>query len=226
MRLLVIEDDIDQAAALAASLRKAHFAVDMATDAQKGLALLDHTPYDLLILDYSLPGKDGLTLCRELRAQGRDLPIIMLSVRAAVTNKTELLNNGADDYLAKPFAPEELLARINALLRRPPRATSENIVLPGVIIDLAQRVARSGNGELPLTRHEFGLLEYLARHQGMTVTRTMILDHVWEAGTDIFSNTIETHMHTLRRKIAAAGCPSLIRTVSGLGYTIDRRQSE
>ncbi len=225
MRLLVIEDDIDQAAALAACLRAANFAVNTASDAKRGQALLQNNCYDLLILDYSLPDKDGLSVCRELRADGYILPILILSIRSEISDKTELLNNGADDYMSKPCATEELLARIAALLRRPPPAVHQSIFLSGVEIDLSQRVARFQSRDLPLTRHEFGLLELLGRQQGMTLSRDMILDHVWETGTDIFSKTIETHIHTLRRKLATAGCPRLIRTVSGLGYVIDRTTS-
>lgn len=225
MRLLIIEDDIEQLDALARTLRSANYAVDTADSGQAGYALLSGNEYDLAILDYCLPDTNGLALCQRLRADKRPLPLLMLSIRSAPTDKAELLNNGADDYLAKPFFEAELLARVSALLRRPTRESGRLLTVSGLEIDLARRVALRLGQELPLTRYEFGLLEYLVRLEGRTASRVMILDHVWEEGADIFSNTIETHIHNLRRKLAAAGCQRLIRTVPGLGYVIDRAKA-
>lgn len=221
MRLLIIEDDIEQLNALAETLRSAKYAVDTAGSGEAGYALLSKNDYDLAIFDYCLPDTNGLALCQRLRADKCLMPLLMLSVRSAPTDKAELLNNGADDYLAKPFFEAELLARVNALLRRPARENRRVLTVPGLEIDFTRRVALRLGKELPLTRNEFGLLEYLARLEGRTASRVMILDHVWEEGADIFSNTIETHIHNLRRKLATAGCHRLIKTVPGLGYAIN-----
>lgn len=220
MRILIIEDDIDIKDMLALYLKQVCFAVDSTTSGQKGSYLARTNEYDLIILDYMLPEKDGLQICKEIRISGKTMPILMLSVRGEIRHKVELFKHGIDDYMTKPFSYEELMARIRALLRRPHKIEPAVLTVSDMIIDSnAQRVTR-GSKEIYLTRKEFALLEYLVKHEGKVVSRGMIMEHVWNMESDPFSNTIEAHIFNLRRKIAHGKSP-IIRTIPGRGYKIE-----
>lgn len=221
MRILIIEDDIETQRALAACLKSACFAVDTADAGDKGLYLAQTNDYDLVISDYVLPEKNGLEICETLRAEGKTMPILILSVKGETPTKVEILNRGADDYLTKPYSFDELLARVQALLRRPKTITSSIITVGDITIDSAQQTVANGKKNLQLTRKEFSLLEYLARVQGTVVSRSTIMEHVWDIEGDVFSNTIEAHILNLRKKLATITKRKLIHTVSGRGYKLD-----
>jgi DNA-binding response OmpR family regulator len=221
MRILIVEDDEDISRSLKSSLEAETFSVDTAADGETGSYLARTNEYDLVILDFMLPKKDGKTICMEIRQAGKTMPIIMLTVRSTTEAKVELLNTGADDYLTKPFSFHELRARIRALLRRPRELEATTFELNDLTVDtLRQKVVRNGK-EVYLTRKEFSLLEYLLKHQGIVVSRGMIMEHVWDAEGDPFSNTIEAHILNLRKKIDASEKKKLIQTIPGRGYTID-----
>lgn len=221
MRALVIDDEPEIRVQLVEHLKALHFAVDTAKDGTEGSYLARTNDYDLIILDYMLPEKQGPAVCQEIRRVGRDAPILVLSVLSESWRKVELLNYGADDYLIKPFSTEELSARIRALLRRPRKLESEVYTIDDLIVDTRQQtVRRSGRG-IYLTRKEFTLLEYLIRNQGAVLSRGMILEHVWDMASDPFTNTIESHIMTLRKKIEGADKLKLIHTVPGRGYKLD-----
>lgn len=221
MRILIIEDDDDIRDMLKVSLEAETYSVDTVADGEQGSYMARTNDYDLIILDFMLPKKDGKTICTEIRKAEKTVPIIMLTVRSATEAKVELLNAGADDYLTKPFSFQELKARISALLRRPREMQTNTLEIGDLTIDtLRHKVTRTGK-DVYLTRKEFALLEYLLRHQGIVVSRGMILEHVWDAEGDPFSNTIEAHILNLRKKIDAQNKKKLIHTVPGRGYTID-----
>ena len=221
MRVLVVEDEKKIAGFLKAGLEEKCFSVDLAMDGERGSYLARTTDYDLVILDNILPKKSGLEVCREIRERGRIMPIIMVSVKGDPSAKIELLNAGADDYLAKPFSFEELLARIAALLRRPPDLKSSVLGLDDLSINTSAYTVARGTTRIYLTRKEFMLLEYLLRHRGAVVSRGMILEHVWDMDGDPFSNTIESHISSLRRKVDIPGKRKLIHTIPGRGYKAD-----
>jgi two-component system OmpR family response regulator len=221
MRILVVEDDEDLRRSVASCLTAESFAVDEAADGVEGLYLGRLNEYDLVVTDYALPKKDGLELCAGLREHGRAMPILVLSVKGSVPDKVALLDQGADDYLVKPFSYEELVARVRALLRRPQQLAAPVITVGDLTIDSARQVVRCGSREVYLTRKEFSLLEYLARHQGTVVSRSMLMEHVWNMDRDLFSNTIEAHILNLRKKLAARTRRKLIHTVSGRGYKVE-----
>ena len=220
MRILLIEDDTQTIGFLKSGLETECFSVDQAFDGEAGLYLAKTNDYDLIITDYFLPKKNGLEVCEGIRAKGKKIPIIVLSVHSAVPNKVALLNAGADDYLTKPFSFEELLARVKALLRRPLETQSDVLELANLRLDSGRHQFRMGNLEIALTRKEFQLLEFLLRNKGQVVSRTMILEHVWDIHGDIFSNSIETHVSNLRRKIDKRRNQKLIKTISGIGYKL------
>jgi DNA-binding response OmpR family regulator len=223
MRILVVEDDDDIRTVLKLSLEAELFNVDTASDGETGSYMARTNDYDLVILDFMMPKKDGKAVCREIREAGKTMPIIMLTVRSTTEAKVELLNAGADDYLTKPFSFQELKARVNALMRRPQQIKGNNLEIADLVVDtLRHRVTRGGK-ELYLTRKEFSLLEYLLRHQGIVVSRGMIMEHVWDAEGDPFSNTIEAHILNLRKKIDgnSSSKKKLIHTIPGRGYTIE-----
>ena len=220
MRILLVEDEKKTAEFLKSSLEAEPFAVDFAEDGEMGSYLGRTNDYDLIILDNMLPKKDGLEVCEDIRKNGKSVPILMVSARNETTAKVELLNAGADDYLGKPFSLDELLARVHALLRRPKQIESAIITIDDLSLDLRQCAAYRGDKEITLTRKEFMLLEYLARNRGLVLTRGMIMEHVWDMNADPFSNTIESHILSLRRKIDIPGKRKLIQTVSGRGYKI------
>ena len=222
MRILVIEDDPDINALLTSSLKSACFAVDSASCGEEGSFLARTNDYDLIILDYMLPKKDGPHICRDIRQNGQTMPILMLTVRADTEDKVQMLNEGIDDYLTKPFSLEELHARVKALLRRPKQIASTSIALGDIVIDVARQSVARGKKEIYLTRKEFSLLEYMARNRGLVVSRGMIMEHVWNMESDPFSNTIEAHILNLRKKLSS-GKHSLIATVPGRGYKIETK---
>lgn len=221
MRILVIEDDIRINNSLKVSLESECFVVDAAIDGEKGFYLATINDYDTIILDSTLPGKMGLDICRELRERDVTTPIIGLSVKTETSNKIAFLNAGADDYLTKPFSFEELVARIRALLRRPHTLQSDNIEIGNLELDIKKHKVWKDGKEVNLTRKEFLLLEYLMKNQGTVLSRGMILEHVWDMNADPFSNTIETHIMTLRKKVDNKRSERLIHTVPGIGYKIE-----
>ncbi len=221
MRILAVEDDEEVQKILKTNLEEETFSVDIAGDGEKGSYLARTNEYDLIILDFMLPKKDGKTICAEIRKAGKNTPIIMLTMRSTFESKVDLLNTGADDYLTKPFVFQELLARIRALMRRPKTLESNTFELDDLKLDLVkQRVTRCKKN-IYLTRKEFALLEYLMRHRGLVLSRGTIMEHVWNADSDPFSNTVEAHILNLRRKIDIANKKKLLHTIPGRGYTLD-----
>jgi len=220
MKILLIEDSQEILAFLKHNLEAECFAVDVAQDGDKGIFMALTNEYDLIILDNILPKKSGLEVCTHLRAQKRSIPILMLSVKADPTIKAQLLNNGADDYLAKPFSFEELIARVRALLRRPIQITGEIIEVDDLIVNTKNQNVRRGKKEIKLTRKEFTLLEYMLRNLDVLLSRGMLLEHVWDMNMDPFSNTIESHIASLRKKVDLPGRRKLIHTLSGRGYKL------
>jgi len=222
MRILLVEDEPSAARFIAKGLREASHAVDVASDGTAAAERCHQNDYDAVILDVMLPGKDGLTVCRDLRAGGSNVPILMLTARDAVEARVQGLDAGADDYLTKPFDFRELLARVRALTRRERRPLSpERIEIRHIAIDVAgQRVWAHGR-EVSLTSREYALLEYLARRAGEVVSRADIAEHVWDEHYDAFSNIVDVYIQRLRRKIDDdAGQDPLIRTRRGQGYQL------
>jgi DNA-binding response OmpR family regulator len=220
MRILVIEDDKDIGEFLEASLKSELYSVDLATDGEAGSFMGRTNEYDLIILDYGLPKKDGKEVCKDIRDAGKSVPIIMLTVQSELPDKIEMLNLGADDYMTKPFAFDELLARARAVMRRPTQVQSDVLQMDDLKVDTIKYRVYRGDKEVVLTRKEFQLLEFLLRNRENVVSRGMIMEHVWDKHGDIFSNTIETHILNLRKKIEDEGKRRLIHTVPGRGYRV------
>jgi len=221
VRLLVIEDELDFAQALARGLRQQGYAIDIALDGMQGWELAEVNEYDLLILDLNLPEMDGLEVCRRLRASHPSLLILMLTARDRPDERVKGLDLGADDYLVKPFHFAELLARVRALLRRDMRVRTLLLQFVDLKLDLTSRVAWQGNHRLELTSKEFGILEYLLRHQGEIVSQEVLLEHVWDMRTNPLTNTVRVHVNSLRRKLGdLAETPRYIETVVGQGYRL------
>lgn len=221
MRLLVIEDEKAISDFLKISLENEGFIVDFAEDGEKGSAMARGNDYDLIVLDNILPKKFGIQVCEEIRAAGQNVPILILSVKSATDTKVRLLNAGADDYLTKPFSLEELIARVRALLRRPTQTIGGLLKAGDLIMETNARRVFRGKNEIYLTKKEFALLEYLLRNLGTALSRGMIMEHVWDMEADPFSNTIESHIMSLRRKIDIKGKKSLVQTIPGIGYKIE-----
>ncbi|MEK7608741.1 MAG: response regulator transcription factor [Patescibacteria group bacterium] len=221
MRILLVEDEKEIRDFLKPSLEAEFFSVDVADDGEKGSFAARTTDYDLIVLDNILPKKNGMQVCQDVRKNGKAVPIIMLSVKSDTATKIELLNAGADDYLSKPFSFEELLARIRALMRRPKEIASEILVIDNLTVNTKNCSVMRGKRDIYLTRKEFMLLEYLLRNKGNVLSRGMILEHVWDMDADPFSNTIESHILSLRRKVDTKEDRKLIYTISGRGYKID-----
>ena len=210
---------------VAKGLRENSYAVDLAVDGPAALYQASINDYDLILLDVLLPGADGFEVCRELRARGDATPVLMLTARAAVDDRITGLDAGADDYLTKPFAFRELLARVRALLRREPRLHSDVFQLGDLVVDSASHHVSRASREIDLTAKEYALLEYLARRAGQLVSRAEIAEHVWDASFDPFSNTIEVFVNRLRKKIDEAHPVKLIHTRRGEGYILEPRES-
>ncbi len=222
MRILLLEDEKDIASFIMSGLKAEHYAVDWANTGEKGLMWAKVNSYDLGIFDIKLPGQqDGLQVAKTIRERGKNFPIIILSVTGDVATKIEALNLGADDYLAKPFSLAELLARVHALLRREKKITGPKLVVGDLEMDTqAHSVTRAGK-QISLNRKEFALLEYLMRSPGIMLTRSMILEHVWDMNADPFTNTVDVHIRFLREKIDVGWRKKLLKTVHGFGYKIE-----
>jgi two-component system copper resistance phosphate regulon response regulator CusR len=219
MRILVVEDDPRIARFVAKGLREQSYAVDVSGDGDDAIYKASISDYDAIILDVMIPGRDGFQVCSELRAGGSTVPIIMLTARDSVEDRINGLDTGADDYLIKPFAVAELLARLRALLRRGHVVRAETIRIADLLIDTRARRAVRGGRDLSLTTKEFGLLEYLAREQGRVVNRAELAEHVWDEHFDPVSNLIDVHINRLRSKVDSGFAP-LIHTRRGAGYML------
>lgn len=226
MRVLLIEDDRKAAALLARGLREEGLVVDIAHSAEEGDALTAGVDHDLILLDWMLPGKDGSALCDELRRRGVQTPILMLTARDALSDRVRGLDVGADDYLTKPFAFEELLARMRALLRRSGMTRPPVLDVADLRIEpVSQQVARGGR-RLDLTRKEYAILEILMRHAGQVVSRARLAEQVWSADLLAIDNLIDVHMSKLRRKVDLPGQLPLIHTVRGRGFCLKAPEGE
>jgi two-component system OmpR family response regulator len=221
MKILIIEDDTQTRDYVAAGLKEAGHTVDAAKDGYEGLFLAQEASYGLLIVDRMLPGMDGLSVVKKLRSAGLSVPVLFLTTMCGIDDRVEGLNAGADDYLVKPFAFSELEARVNALLRRPRETIEQKFLqVSGLEIDLMKRLVTRDGECIDLQPTEFRLLEYLVRHAGQVVTRTMLLENVWDFHFDPKTNIVETHISRLRSKLNAVDKPDLIQTVRGAGYRV------
>ncbi|KPJ88621.1 MAG: hypothetical protein AMS17_04805 [Spirochaetes bacterium DG_61] len=220
MRILLVEDEKKIAHFIERGLQEEHYAVDIAYEGEAALFMARTNPYDLIILDIMLPGRDGVAVCRDLRRNKLDVPILMLTARERVQDRVVGLDSGADDYLTKPFAFEELLARIRALLRRKSGSPTALLRVADLELDqLSHRVRRAGR-EIELTGKEYSLLEYLMLNANQVVTRTMICEHVWDIHFDSETNVIDVYINYLRNKIDRGFSSRLIHTVRGVGYIL------
>ena len=220
MRILLVEDEKKIASFIERGLREEHYIVDVATEGEKAMFLAEVNTYDLIILDIMLPGKDGLSICKELRSKKIDVPILILTAKDTLRDKVSGLNLGADDYLTKPFAFEELLARIRALLRR--KRLDKNVILKVGDLELDQvtHKVKRADREMILTSKEYALLEYLMLNSNQVVTRTMISEHVWNEDFDSFTNIIDVYINYLRNKIDKGFKKQLLHTIRGTGYIL------
>ncbi|MDE2462747.1 MAG: response regulator transcription factor [Alphaproteobacteria bacterium] len=221
MIVLLVEDDAETAAYIKRSLKEHGHVVNHAATGREGLLLATQSQHDVLIVDRMLPGMDGLALVKTLRGAGQATPTLMLTTLSGIDDRVEGLNAGADDYLVKPFAFSELLARLNALARRPPPAQVQTTLQVGDLkIDLLKRRVTRGSELIELQPREFQLLEFLMRHADQIVTRTMLLEGVWEFHFDPKTNVVETHISRLRSKVDRGRQPELIQTIRGAGYCL------
>ncbi len=221
MRILIVEDDKKVASFLKRGLKEEHYAVDVSYDGEEAMEYVRFNQYDLIILDIMLPKKDGFTVCKEIRNESILTPVLMLTARDQVEDKVKGLQEGADDYLAKPFAFEELLARIKALLRRVQDYKTKNLKVGDLELDpVSRKITREGK-IITLTGKEYALLEYLMRNKGRIITQSMIIDHIWDMNFDGLSNVVNVYINHLRDKIDKGFAKKYIKTVRGVGYKID-----
>ncbi len=221
MRILIVEDDQDICVALKANLEAEGFVVDTTDDGEQGSYMARVNDYDLLILDNILPNKQGWQICEDVREAGQHMPIMMLSINSDVMKKVDLLKRGADDYVTKPFSFDELIARIRAILRRPPQMQENILSICDLTLDINRQEVRRNGKVVYLTRKEFGLLEYLLKNKGNVISRSTLMEHVWDVNSDPFSNTVEAHILNLRKKIDRDEKYRIIYTVPGRGYKVD-----
>jgi len=221
VRVLIIEDEVRLAENIARALREGEgYAVDVAHDGEEGLFLAGSNPYDLIVLDLMLPTLPGLSVIRRLRSAGRRSPVLILTARDEKESVVALLNAGADDYLTKPFDLGELLARSKALIRRGMGQPTPLLAVADLQVNTLQKRARRAGHELPLTPMEYRVLEYLAHRPNAVVSKTELLEHLYDYNWEKFSNVIEVYISGLRRKVDAGGAPKLIHTMRGQGYLL------
>lgn len=224
MRILLVEDEERIANFIRRGLLEEFYTVDVVCDGSLALEYVEAAPYDLIILDVRLPVLDGFSACAELRSRGDRTPVLMLTARDTVDDRVNGLNAGADDYLVKPFAFKELLARMRALLRRPPQLQDTMLRLADLELDMLTHQAQRGGQLIPLSAREYQLLEFLMRHPGQVLTRAQITDQVWGSDLDTHSNVVDVYIRFLRRKLDEPFEPKLIHTVRGLGYCLGARE--
>ena len=220
MRLLIVEDEKKVLSFIKKGLEEEGYAVDSASDGETGLIMGLDGVHDLIILDLNLPGKDGLSVLQELRRKKVATPVLLLTVRTAIEDKVIGLDTGADDYLTKPFAFQELLARVRALLRRQTDAEAPLLKVADLTLDPARRLVFRGEKKIELTTKEFALLDYFMRNPDRVLTRTMIGDHVWDYDFDPMTNVIDVYVNYLRKKIETGRESKLIHTIRGAGYML------
>jgi two-component system copper resistance phosphate regulon response regulator CusR len=220
MRILVIEDDPTVGQYVKRGLEEHRWAVDLTTDGEEGERRASSEAYDLIVLDMRLPGKSGLDVLQSLRAKGFERPVLVLTAQDAVDAKVATLRAGADDYVTKPFAFEELLARVEALARRPRSLASQTLTVADLVIEQATREVRRGSELIELTPKEYTVLEYLARHAGRVMSRTLITEYAWGYHFDPGTNIVDVVINHLRKKIDARHSRKLITTVRGVGYVL------
>jgi heavy metal response regulator len=220
MRILVVEDEKKVAGFIKKGLEEETYAVDIAHDGGEGFYLGKENQYDLIILDWMLPEMDGLEVLQKLRQSGVDTPILLLTAKDSVEDKVAGLNEGADDYLTKPFAFSELLARVRVLLRRGQKETKTTLTLGDLTLDLVSHKVKRGDEDIELTSKEYSLLEYFMRNPGKVLTRTMIAEHVWDYNFDTFTNVIDVYINHLRKKIDKNFSKKLLHTMRGVGYVM------
>jgi DNA-binding response OmpR family regulator len=221
MRLLLVEDDAKLADMLSRSLREQGYAVDLALDGERACYQARVNEYDGVVLDIGLPKMSGLEVSQELRREGKRFPILMLTARDAVRDRVAGLDAGADDYLVKPFALEELHARLRALLRRLPEMLPPTLIVGDLTVDTRSQTVRRDNRAIPVTMKEYALLEYLARNAGRVVGRAELCEHVWDENHDPFSNALEVYINRLRKKVDEGSPSPLIHTHRGAGYRLE-----
>ncbi|MFA5131008.1 MAG: response regulator transcription factor [Patescibacteria group bacterium] len=220
MKILIIDDERAVAEFLKQGLEAQMFSVETAADGERGAFLGRTGNYDLIILDYVLPKLSGPEVLQEIRSEKKHVPVIMLTVKSEIQTKEEVFKLGADDYLTKPFLFDELLMRITAILKRPTRTEGELYKIDNLTLSTRTKIIRRGGRELYLTRREFSLLEYLLRNRSQIVSRQQLLEHVWDYNADPFSNSIESHIASLRRKLNQNKNRNLIHTFNGRGYKL------
>lgn len=220
MRALVIEDEPVVASFIEGCLREASFVVDTSGDGHDAYQRALNGPYDVIVLDLMLPQRDGMSILRGIRAQGISTPVICLTARDAVADRVTALDCGADDYLGKPFSPSELVARIRALIRRTSSVPLNPVRVGDLVIDLVARHVERDGQRIDLTAKEFMLLEYLARNVGQVLTRSMILEHVWDMNQDPLTNVVDVQMTRLRKKIERGHNKPLIHTIRAVGFVM------
>ncbi len=225
MRLLIVEDEVELADAVVDLLRSESYAVDWAADGEAASELAAVNAYDAILLDWTLPGCSGLDLLTEWRENGIETPVLMLTGRVAVDDRVSGLDAGADDYLTKPFSLAELLARVRSLLRRRQRALVPHLTAGDLAMDRAGRKVVVAGREVGLSPKEFALLEYLLTRVGEVVTRTELIEHVWDDSFDSFSNLVDVTVYKLRKKIDFGGRGRLLQTVKGIGYRLQSERS-
>jgi len=221
MKVVVIEDEHRIANSIKKGLEQESFVVDIAYDGKTGFDLASGEEYDVIILDLMLPGMDGTEICKSLRREGNHTPVLMLTAKGETNDKVAGLNAGADDYLAKPFAFAELVARIRALARRPRKAVNSVLKVGDLSLDTVNLKVKRAEKEILLSKKEYALLEYLMRHPGRVLSKEKISSHVWDYDADILPNTIEVYIGYLRSKIDKPFEGELIKTIRGFGYKID-----
>jgi len=224
MRVLLVEDDREIADLLERASRRVGWATDVAGTAASALEAAAHAEYDVVVLDLGLPDTDGLEVCRQLRREGRAVPILVLTARGGLTDRITGLDAGADDYLTKPFAVGELMARLRALVRRPAAVRSPMLQVADVQLDPATRRVVRADREIELTAREFALLEFLMRNEGEVLSRARILDNVWDDNFDPVGNAVDVLVGRVRRKLDPSGELPLIHTVRGAGYQLSSRE--
>lgn len=221
MKILLIEDDEEISDFIKNNLSEDIFNVEIASDGANGSFLARMNSYDAIVLDSSLPKKDGVTVCEEIRQAHVMTPIIFLTVSAEIRKKIKALDAGADDYMTKPFAIEELKARIFALARRPRKIEDSLLMVDDLVLDTLRKTVRRGSETIYLTRKTYNLLEYLMKNRGVVLSRGLIMEYVWNSESDPLSNTVEAHISNLRKKINTEGKKDILKNIPGRGYIIE-----